>query len=379
MRAGPRDSRRYGSASSCAALRFSGSMFSRPRNTRLTPAAPAFSMKRGTLWQAVSTWITKRESSALLAQRNQPVEDRFPVAVARQIVVGDEEVADAVGVIGAHKALDVVGGAIARLAALHVDDGAERAEEWAAASGVEARDDADRASDPVARQERIGRALERGQIIEVIVDRLQGSGRGVAQHLVEPALRLAGEQRNAEVERLVERIRPLRQHREATRDMEAADADLDARRPQGTGEVQHMRELVRLDADKAYKSEAARLLDLPGDAVRADARIGLVDRENLDVDVFAERLGLHRLLRDAEEARERIGRQRRFHPLDDVAVVVVMRRLDQKQQKSAPLRDFGHGSRLPGQNARSRMPSSSLVALSDNSLCRATQSPLRGH
>ena len=250
--------------------------------------------------------------------------------------------------IGAHKALDVVGGAIARLAALHIDDGAERAEERTAAPGVEARDDADRASDPIARQERIGCALERGQIIEVIVDRLQGSRRGVAQHLVEPALRLAGEQRNAEIERLVERIRPLRQHREATRDMEAADADLDACRPQGTGEVQHMRELVRLDADKADEAEAARLLDLPGDAVRADARIGLVDRENLDVDVFAERLGLHRLLRDAEEARERIGRQRRFHPLDDVAVVVVMRRLDQKQQKSTPLRDFGHGSRLPG-------------------------------
>ena len=254
--------------------------------------------------------------------------------------------------IGAHKALDVVGGAIARLAALHIDDGAERAEEWTAASGVEARDHADRASDPVARQERIGCALERRQIIEVIVDRLQGSGRGVAQHLVEPALRLAGEQRNAEVERLVERIRPLRQHREATRDMEAADADLDASRPQGTGEVQHMRELVRLDADEADEAEAARLLDLPGDAVRADARIGLVDRENLDVDVFAERLGLHRLLRDAEEARERIGRQRRFHPLDDVAFVVVMRRLDQKQQKSAPFRDFGHGSRLP----RSKRP-----------------------
>ena len=37
----------------------------------------------------------------LLAQRDQPVEDRFPIAIAGQIVVGDEEVADAVGVVDA--------------------------------------------------------------------------------------------------------------------------------------------------------------------------------------------------------------------------------------------------------------------------------------
>ena len=50
---------------------------------------------------------------ALLAQFDQPVEDRFPVAIAGEIVVGDEEVAHPIGDIDAHQRLDVVGGAIA--------------------------------------------------------------------------------------------------------------------------------------------------------------------------------------------------------------------------------------------------------------------------
>src|SRR5208282_2325832 len=43
-------------------------------------------------------------------------------------------------------------------------------------------------------------------------------------------------------------------------------------------------------------------------------------------------------------AGERVGRQRRLPPLDDVALVVVMRRLDQEQQKSSTLRDIPHSS-----------------------------------
>ena len=42
---------------------------------------------------------------ALLAQFDQPVEDQFPVAIAGEIVVGNEEVADAVGDIDPHQEL----------------------------------------------------------------------------------------------------------------------------------------------------------------------------------------------------------------------------------------------------------------------------------
>ena len=47
--------------------------------------------------------------------RVEPVEDRLPVAVAGEIVVRDEEMADALSGVVAHAALDVIGRAVARL------------------------------------------------------------------------------------------------------------------------------------------------------------------------------------------------------------------------------------------------------------------------
>ena len=89
---------------------------------------------------SVSTWATIVNAQALLfAHLDQPVEDRLPVLVAREVVVGDEEVVHALREVGAHEALDVVGVARARLASLDVDDRAEAAVERAAAAGVEAR------------------------------------------------------------------------------------------------------------------------------------------------------------------------------------------------------------------------------------------------
>ncbi len=73
------------------------------------------------------------------AQLDDPVEDRLPVLVAGEIVVGDEEVPDAVRPVLADRALDVVRRAAARFPALHVDDGAERALIGTAAAGIEAR------------------------------------------------------------------------------------------------------------------------------------------------------------------------------------------------------------------------------------------------
>src|SRR3984885_2707996 len=72
----------------------------------------------------------------VLPQFDQPIKDRLPVAVAGEIVVGDEKAGDALGGVGAYDRLDVVGRAVARLAPLDVDDGAEAALERATASGV---------------------------------------------------------------------------------------------------------------------------------------------------------------------------------------------------------------------------------------------------
>ena len=80
--------------------------------------------------------------SVLLPQLDQAVEDRLPLFVARKIVVRDEKFVDALRPVETYQMLDVVGRAEARLASLHVDDGAERALIGTAAAGVEARAEA---------------------------------------------------------------------------------------------------------------------------------------------------------------------------------------------------------------------------------------------
>ncbi len=208
--------------------------------------------------------------------------------------------------------------------------------------GVEARDHAERTANPLGRHVGAGRAFEAWQIVEVIVDRLERARRGVAQHFVEPPLRLARVERDAEVERFVQRIGPLRQHRKTAGNMESADNHRYPRGPQGTGAVHHARELVRLHADEADHAKAAIVLNLTDDMVRPDAGVGLVDRKDLDRDVLAKDLIFHAFLRDAEQAGERIGGQRRLPPLDDVALVVVMRRLDKEKQKTSACGDIRH-------------------------------------
>ena len=160
--------------------------------------------------------------------------------------------------------LDVVGRAAARLAALHVDDGAERALERAAAAGVEARVIARGAPDASARQIGHAACLERRQVVEVIVERLERARGGVAQHAVEPPLGLAGEQRDPEVEGLLKVGVHLRQHGEAAGDMEPADDDRDAGGAQRPGDVERARELVRLHADQADHAERRHCRDSRG-------------------------------------------------------------------------------------------------------------------
>ena len=67
-----------------------------PMKTCTQPARAAFSTKRGIAGACVSTCIMKSMAMpSLLAQRDQAVEDRLPLRVAREVVVGEEVVADA--------------------------------------------------------------------------------------------------------------------------------------------------------------------------------------------------------------------------------------------------------------------------------------------
>src|SRR5581483_8368123 len=79
------------------------------------------------------------ERDAALAQLDQAIKDRFPILVPREVVVGDEELVNAVGPIQAHEALDIVGRAVTRLASLDIDDRAERALIRTTASRIERR------------------------------------------------------------------------------------------------------------------------------------------------------------------------------------------------------------------------------------------------
>src|SRR5208282_2186 len=97
-----------------AASKLSGLMFSSPMKMRVIPARFALATKFGILWHIVSTWMRKRTSMPSCSRSlMMTVEDRLPVLVAREIAISDEEPVDAVLVVLAQDALDIVGAAAA--------------------------------------------------------------------------------------------------------------------------------------------------------------------------------------------------------------------------------------------------------------------------
>ena len=168
----------------------------------------------------------------------------------------------------------------------------------------------------------------------MVVERLELAIPGVAQHLVEAALLgLAGEERNSERLRLRHLGRQLGQHRNAAGDVKAADAHRETGGDEAPGKIDGARKLVRLDADEADQRLSALLADHPHDPVRPDAPIGLVIGVQPDIDVGAENLAPPRVVGEGVQARQRIGGNSRAEPLDRIAVVVVMRRLDHDEMK----------------------------------------------
>ena len=83
---------------------------------------------------------------------------------------------------------------------------------------------------------------------------------------------------------------------------------------------------------------AACRRDRVGDALRSDARVRLVDCDDVDVDRFAEDAASPAIERESVQHGQGIRRNRRAEPLNDVAIVVVMRRLDEVERKP-----FRHG------------------------------------
>ena len=188
-----------------------------------------------------------------------------------------------------------------------------------------------------------------GKIVHVVIERRELSVPRIAQHVIEPAVfGLAREEGNAQILRVAHVARHLRQHGDAAGNVEAADADRQSRGKERPRKIDGARKLVRLHADEADERPAAFLADHVDDPVRPNAPIGLVVGVETDVDFGSEHLALARILREAIQAGQRVGRYCRAHPLDRIAVVIVMRRLDHHEMEGSASRSAACiGSILP--------------------------------
>ena len=190
--------------------------------------------------------------------------------------------------------------------------------------------------DAFARQQRSYRTLQPRQIVHIIIDRRETARVGIQQHLIEPSFGLAGEDRNAEIERFLNIGRNFRQHGEAARDMKTADTDPDTGGSQRPGHIHGVRELVRLNADEADHAATAIGLNLSNDFLRLNTGVGFIGGPDDDIDVGSEKPPVDGIGEQPVERRQRVRRYGRAKLLDDIAVIVVMRRLDQIDQKRLP-------------------------------------------
>src|ERR1019366_3919281 len=147
-------------------------------------------------------------------------------------------------------------------------------------------------------------------------------------------LALAGKQRDAQIHRLPEFGRHIGQHGQAAGNVKTADADLHPSRAQAARDIHGARILVALHSHERDHATAAAPRDPPRNTLRMDARIGLVDGGDVDDDVVAEDAALVAVQSQAIQHRQSIGRNRRAQPLNDVSVIVVVRRLDQDKGKT---------------------------------------------
>ena len=289
---------------------------------------------------------------ALAAQGDDAVEDRLPVGVAGEVVVGDEEILDPLGPVGAHQGLHVVGGAVAGLAALDIDDGAEAALVGAAAPGVEARPPAHGQAHPIRRQDGGRGAGHVRQVGQIVVEGLQAIPHQVLEQLLQAALQLPGEQADAKVHGLAQIHRHLLEHRQAAADVEAADGDLHAQGAELPGQVHGPGELVGLDPHHAHQHPAPVFGDLAQQAA-GSMWVLVSSRAWTRISTSGPSTRRSRTIqRDAVDRRQAVGRERGAPPLDHIAVVVVVRRLDPEDVDEVGLCwGRGHGNSLGGGGA----------------------------
>src|SRR5512144_2065529 len=135
--------------------------------------------------------------------------------------------------------------------------------------------------------------------------------------------------------------------------MKSADADLNASHAQRARDVHRPRKLVRLDADEADQAVTAVVAYLPDDLARIDPRVGFIIGAQSDLDILAQNLAGGRFRRKSVNRCQGVGRHDRTEPLDDVAVVVIVRRLDENEME--------YSRRVPGRRCEGHAYTSSAV------------------
>ena len=229
--------------------------------------------------------------------------------------------------------LDVGRAAVAGLSSLDVDDRAEAAEEGAAPARVEAGTHPRHAADLGDRQVGHRLLLEVGKVLHEVVERLEAPLVRIDEQRVETTLELAGIERDAALHRLHEIGGQRRQHRDAAAGMKAADHDRHPALTELHREVDRAGELVALHADQQHHAAFAGPRERRDDAFGPDPGVRLVVRRDGDLHVRSEHAALGAVRRESVHRRHRVRRDGGAHPLDHVAVVVVVRRLDQDDAK----------------------------------------------
>ncbi len=130
--------------------------------------------------------------------------------------------------------------------------------------------------------ERHRRALDAGQVVHVVVERLQPAGDGVPEHLLDPPLEFTRKQADAHLLGAAEIGILAVQHRYDAGNMKAANGDLYACCEQGAGDVERARELIGLHPDQHHQATVGAA-DLLRDGADVHLGIGLVD--GMDVEV----------------------------------------------------------------------------------------------
>ncbi len=110
--------------------------------------------------------------------------------------------------------------------------------------------------------------------------------------------------------------------------MEATDANIYAGLAEDAGDIHGARVLIGLHTDQRY--QAMSVGHFFGDTFGPNARIGLVYKRDFYIDIVAEDAAVSAVKREVVQHCESVGWDGGTQPLDRIAVVVVMRRFDQK-------------------------------------------------